>query len=97
MTTAYDPYQDLPTDTREIELEPETSKYSSVDIIEYETENFTNSYLEVDDFNNMLGYTLEDVCEWLDDRYKADFQSTSIDSFDYGDGWILLSREKVEE
>lgn len=83
----------IPDDSREWELESR-SDVNDLDVYETSGEEMTTTYLLTDSFERMLGYTQEDVVNWLDDNYGMNFQSLDIDSYDYGDGWIIFRREE---
>lgn len=84
---------EVPKDATVRYLPPQSDDFDELKVFEYGGEEYSNAYIEAENFENMLGFTLEDVTEWLDNRYETDFSSLEFDSYEYDDGWIILSRE----
>ena len=87
----------VPEDSVDRSVESPIGNIEDFEAYEFEGREYSSTYIQVEGFRNNLGYTLKEVTEWLDTRYRTDFSSLDIDDFEYGDGWILLRREKDEE
>lgn len=87
----------VPDDAEEKSVDSRFDNVDGFEALEFEGDDYTTAYIEVEDFRNKLGFTLDEVTEWLDTRYETDFGSVEIDDFEYGNDWIILRRQKTGE
>ena len=84
----------VPKDAEYTEITSVFDNLHSIDAWEYESDDYVCAFLEVDEFQDKIGFTLDDTTEWLDVRYDTNFGDANIDDFDYGNGEILFKRSK---
>lgn len=69
------------------------SDYDDVDpleIFEQESDEGRIVYAESEIFENILGYTLEELLDPLNEKYSLELDLEEFDSYEYGNGWVIF-------
>lgn len=87
------PYNEDETERKEWEVS-EIDNIDPLKIVDYTNEDSEVFYLESEVFENLLGYTSEEILERTEEFYGVKFSEIEVDSYEYGNGWALFYVEE---
>jgi hypothetical protein len=59
----------------------------------YISSESNNAYFQSEKLESLVGFDFKDVAELLDKEYGTRLEGSDIESFEYGNGWAMVSFE----
>lgn len=89
--------EDFSYDDETERREWEVSEIDNIDplkIVDYTSEDSEVFYMESEVFENLLGYTSQDLLDRAEEFYGVEVSDIEVDSYEYGNGWALFYVEE---